>query len=160
MDLGRAALQGSTREDSVDGHDGAVGLALGWDLACAQESSVSLLVLLGTPEAPSSCRLRSHTEVWADSRVVPAQTHIDPSGTFPASSLGIGTILGCVFQVTSSTEASSSLGGEVMPCPQHVVTSFPWVSLCEDCSPNQDGDAAHYKLVRQRLCATSPRQAV
>lgn len=42
-----------------------------------------------------------------------------------------------------------------MPCPHDAVTSFPRVFLCGDCSPNQDGDSAHYKLVRQRLCAPS-----
>lgn len=47
-----------------------------------------------------------------------------------------------------------------MPCPHDAVTSFPRVFLSEDCSPNQDGDAAHYKLVRQRRCAAGPRQAV
>jgi hypothetical protein len=42
-----------------------------------------------------------------------------------------------------------------MPCPRDAVTSFPCIFLYRDCSPNQDGDAAHYKLVRQRLCALS-----
>lgn len=83
-----------------------------------------------------------------------------PGGVCSASSLGNGTILGCDLQVTSSPEASPSLGGEVMPCPYDAVTSFPCVFLSEDCSSNQDGDAAHYKLVRQRLCAPGPRQAV
>lgn len=81
-------------------------------------------------------------------------------GVCPASSLGRDTILDCDLQVTSSPEASPSLEGEVVPCPRDAVTSFPRVFLSEDCASNQDGDAAHYKLVRQRLCAPGPRQAV
>lgn len=87
--------------------------------------------------------------------VSPTVTQICPSGTSSASSLGEGTILHYVLHITSSSEASASLGGEVRPCPHHAVTSFPRVFLCGDCSPNQDGDSAHYKLVRQRLCAPS-----
>lgn len=69
---------------------------------------------------------------------------------------GWDTISCCDLQVTRSPEASPSLGDEVMPCPHDAVTSFPRVFLSADCSPNQDGDAAHYKLVRQRLCAPGP----
>lgn len=87
--------------------------------------------------------------------VSPTVTWICPSEISSASSLGTGTILDCVLHITSSSEASASLGGEVMPCPHDAVTSFPRIVLCGDCSPNQDGDSAHYKLVRQRLCAPS-----
>lgn len=85
--------------------------------------------------------------------VSPIVTQICPSEIYSASSLGTGSILNYVFRVTNSSEASASLEGEVMPCPHDAVTSFPRIFLCGDCSPNQDGDLAHYKLVRQWLCA-------
>lgn len=121
---------------------------------------VSLLALLGKAELGRSCRPGLQTEAWAGPSASPALTQTCPDGAGSGSSLGRGTISGCDLQVPSPPEASPSLGGKVMPCPCDAVTSFPRVFLSEDCSSNQDGDAAHYKLVRQRLCAPGPRQAV
>lgn len=95
---------------------------------------VSLLTLLGKPERESSCLPGLQTEAWAGPSVSPALTQTCPGGVCSASSLGRGTILGCDLkspaQVTSSSEASPSSGGPVMPCPHNTVTSFP-LSLSE-----------------------------
>lgn len=96
-----------------------------WCPEGAQKMLVSLLAPLGKPEPVSSCLPDLQTEAQAGPNSSPPLTQTCPAGVCSAFSRGMGTILGCDLQVTSSPGASPSLRGEVMPCPRDAVTSFP-----------------------------------
>lgn len=129
------------------------GLALGLGPGRCPEKLISFDWTSWQTGGPRHCLLGSHKALgWLV--CLPLWPRFAPvRSTLPLS--GDRHHLGPCLSVPSTSEASASLEGGVMPCPHDAVTSFPRVFLCGDCSPNQDGDSAHYKLVRQRLCAPS-----
>lgn len=85
---------------------------------------VSLLAFLANQSLQAAASLACRQRL-GQAPLSPPLTQTCPGGDCAASSLEMGTLLGYDLQVTSSPEASPSLGGEVMPCPHDAVTSFP-----------------------------------